>query len=222
METLSDDTLTQILSAVDTTALCAPGRVCAAVMRLVAKRWKKIIALRVTGKTTIAMAIHESWYFGNQPTMKFVAAHPYSCRAHKAECLRVPDKSQSPDSGREARPMTTVENPTHYLWVHTATPSVSPRYVGGGLQMAAFDTGRRLVHIAAGHSTTFTCERDPSLWSEDSIYPPPYMTNPPATSQTCLALQVGVQMSGGLVMSFMVKPVPEWKGEARSQIGNRI
>jgi hypothetical protein len=228
MDLISDDILTQILCSVGPT-LCKPGTICGAMVRLVGKRWRKIIALRVAGRTTIAMAIHESWYFGNQPTMEFVGTHPYKCRAHMGECRRISDKDQAPVTGSANythSPMLTVENHTHYLWVHTAAPSVSPRYTSGGFSIAAFDTGRRLVHISPLDAVTFTCERDPSLYNVDHGRYPPSITNPPPISQTCLALQVGVQMSGAQVMSFMTKPHPEWAKpqgtQTGSQIGSRI
>ena len=212
MNGLSDGILTLILNEVGTRrpfeyilALCDKGCICAAQVRLVSKRWRRIIALHVAATTSVSMTIHESWYFGNQATMEFIGAHPFTCRAHKQECLRIPDKAQAPEHGRAVVPMTTVDNPTHYMWVHADFPSMSPKYSGGGLQMAAFDTGYRLVHIGR-HSTSFRCERDASKWRKDGgIYPPPASTRPPA-SQTCLALQIGLQMSPGNVMSFMARP----------------
>jgi hypothetical protein len=198
---LSDDLLLHILSSIYTGNLCYPNTLCAGLVRLVAKRWKKIIALRMPVRSRVTMSVSESWYLGNQPSIELVGIHPFRCRGSEVICERVKNNEQTAVVTVVSGPATTMEHRGYPIRLSEPQPT----YIGA-IPLVAFDTGRRLVHVNPYMATEFKCERDrPSI---NDLY---NLTNAingifpggPTSSRTCLASRINAQMSDKSILSFM-------------------
>ena len=199
--TLSDDLLLHILSSIYTGNLCYPNTLCAGLVRLVAKRWKKIIALRMPVCSRVTMSVSESWYLGNQPSIELLGIHPFRCRGSEVVCQRVRNDRQSPVATTVNGPVTTMEHRGYPIRLSGPQPT----YIGA-IPLVAFDTGRRLVHVNPYMATEFKCERDrPSV---DDLYNlriaiSGIFPGGPTSSRTCLASRIDAQMSDKSILSFM-------------------
>ena len=199
--TLSDDLLLHILSSIYPGNFCYPNTLCAGLVRLVAKRWKKIIALRMPVCSRVTMSVSESWYLGNQPSIELLGIHPFRCRGSEVVCHRVRNDRQSPVATTVNGPVTTMEHKGYPIRLSGPQPT----YIGA-IPLVAFDTGRRLVHVNPYMATEFKCERDrPSVHdlfnlqsAISGIFP-----GGPTSSRTCLASRVDAQMSDKSILSFM-------------------
>jgi len=198
---LSDDLLLHILSSIYTGNLCYPNTLCAGLVRLVAKRWKKIIALRMPVCSRITMSVSESWYLGNQPSIELLGIHPFRCRGSEVVCHRVSNDRQSPVATTVNGPVTTMEHRGYPIRLSGPQPT----YIGA-IPLVAFDTGRRLVHVNPYTTTEFKCERDrPSV---DDLYNlriaiSGIFPGGPTSSRTCLASRIDAQISDKSIFSFM-------------------
>jgi len=198
---LSDDLLLHILSSIYTGNLCSPNTLCAGLVRLVAKRWKKIIALRMPVCSRVTMSVSESWYLGNQPSIELLGIHPFRCRGSEVVCQRVRNDRQSPVATTVNGPVTTMEHRGYPIRLSGPQPT----YIGA-IPLVAFDTGRRLVHVNPYMATEFKCERDrPSV---DDLYNlriaiSGIFPGGPTSSRTCLASRIDAQMSDKSILSFM-------------------
>ena len=203
---LSDDLLLHILSSIYTGNLCYPNTLCAGLVRLVAKRWKKIIALRMPVCSRVTMSVSESWYLGNQPSIELLGIHPFRCRGSEVVCHRVRNDRQSPVATTVNGPVTTMEHRGYPIRLSGPQPT----YIGA-IPLVAFDTGRRLVHVNPYMATEFKCERDrPSV---DDLYNlriaiSGIFPGGPTSSRTCLASRVDAQMSDKSILSFMDRDSP--------------
>ena len=198
---LSDDLLLHILSRIYTGNLCSPNTLCAGLVRLVAKRWKKIIALRMPVWSRVTMSVSESWYLGNQPSIELLGIHPFRCRGSEVVCHRVRNDRQSPVATTVNGPVTTMEHRGYPIRLSGPQPT----YIGA-IPLVAFDTGRRLVHVNPYMATEFKCERDRP--SADDLYNLQSAINGifpggPTSSRTCLASRVEAQISDKSILSFM-------------------
>ncbi|MBU6152252.1 MAG: hypothetical protein KGR25_12430 [Chloroflexi bacterium] len=199
--TLSDDLLFHILSSIYTPNLCYPNTLCAGLVRLVAKRWKKIIALRMPVCSRVTMSVSESWYLGNQPSIELLGIHPFRCRGSEVVCQRVRNDRQSPVATTVNGPVSTIEHRGYPI--RLSGPQVT--YIGA-IPLVAFDTGRRLVHVNPYMATEFKCERDrPSVDDLTNLQSAIIGIFPggPTSSRTCLASRVDAQMSDKSILSFM-------------------
>ena len=201
---LSDDLILHVLSAIYTGGLCQSGTICAALVRLVAKRWKKIIALRMPARSRVTMTVSESWYLGNQPSIELIGIHPFRCRGTEVVCQRVRNDSQSPVATVVSGPPMAMEHRGYPILLGGCA---QPTYIAA-LTLVAFDTGHRVVHVNAYTATVFKCERDRP--TDDDLLNLQTMVNglyprgtPAISSKTCLASRIDAQMSEGSVMSFM-------------------
>ena len=198
---LSDDLLLHILSSIYTGNLCYPNTLCAGLVRLVAKRWKKIIALRMPVCSRVTMSVSESWYLGNQPSIELLGIHPFRCRGSEVVCHRVRNDRQSPVATTVNGPVTTMEHRGYPIRLSGPQPT----YIGA-IPLVAFDTGRRLVHVNPYMATEFKCERDRP--SADDLYNlriaiSGIFPGGPTSSRTCLASRINAQMSDKSILSFM-------------------
>ena len=201
---LSDDLILHVLSTIYTGGLCQSGTICAALVRLVAKRWKKIIALRMPARSRVTMTVSESWYLGNQPSIELIGVHPFRCRAAEVICKRVKRDDQTVVATVVSGPPMAME---HRGYPILLGGSAQPTYIAA-LTLVAFDTGHRVVHVNAYTATVFKCERDRP--TDDDLLNLQTMVNglyprgtPAISSKTCLASRIDAQMSEGSVMSFM-------------------
>ena len=201
---LSDDILLHILSTIYTGGLCQRGTICAGLVRLVAKRWKKIIALRMPGRSRVTMSVSESWYLGNQPSIELIGVHPFRCRGTEVVCKRVKSDDQTAVATVVSGPSMAMEHRGYPILLERCA---QPTYIAA-LALVAFDTGHRIVHVNAYTATVFKCERDRPTDDDlmnlrnavNGLYPP---GSPAISSRTCLASRIDAQMSEGSVMSFM-------------------
>lgn len=199
--TLSDDLLLKVLSSIYTPNLCYPNTLCAGLVRLVAKRWRKIIALRMPVCSRVTMSVSESWYLGNQPSIELLGIHPFRCRGSEVVCQRVRNDRQSPVATTVNGPVSTIEHRGYPI--RLSGPQVT--YIGA-IPLVAFDTGRRLVHVNPYMATEFKCERDrPSVDDLTNLQSAIIGIFPggPTSSRTCLASRVDAQMSDKSILSFM-------------------
>ena len=198
---VSDDLLLHILSNIYTNNLCQRGTICAALVRLVAKRWKKVIALRMPARSRVTMSVSESWYLGNQPSIELIGIHPFRCRGTEVICQRVKNSEQTAVVTVVSGPANTMEHRGYPIRLSEPQPT----YIGA-IPLVAFDTGRRLVHVNPYMATEFKCERDrPSI---NDLYNLQSVINGifpggPTSSRTCLASRINAQMSDKSILSFM-------------------
>ena len=201
---LSDDILLHILSTIYTGGLCQRGTICAGLVRLVARRWKKIIALRMPGRSRVTMSVSESWYLGNQPSIELIGVHPFRCRGTEVVCKRVKSDDQTVVATVVSGPPMAMEHRGYPILLERCA---QPTYIAA-LALVAFDTGHRIVHVNAYTATVFKCERDRPSADDllnlknaiNGLYP---TGSPGISSRTCLASRIDAQMSEGSVMSFM-------------------
>jgi hypothetical protein len=214
MDQLSDDLLLKILTHIYTRDLCHPGTICASLIRLVAKRWKKIIALRVPMKAVVAGSISESWYFGSQATVEIIGVHPFKCQAAMMYCRRIDDKESERVQGATNAPLAISGTQVNRMWHSGAkkTHTLVPKYTTATV-MTAFDTGDRLIHVSPYSTTVIKCARDAKDTSE-RMYNVDRLTEwvvgqaPNFHSTTCLASRVGLRMNDTSILSFMTRVVP--------------
>ena len=197
---LSDDLLLHILSSIYTGSLCHPNTICAGLVRLVAKRWKKIIALRMPVCSRVTMSVSESWYLGSEPSIELLGIHPFRCRGTEVVCQRVRNDSQSPVATVVSGPPMSMEHRGYPIFLGGPQPT----YIGA-TPLAAFDTGRRLVHVSPYMPTVFKCERDrPNTHDIETLREAiGGIFRTPIYSRTCLASRMDAQLSKTRVLSFM-------------------
>ena len=213
MDQLSDDLLLKILCHIYTRDLCHPGTICANLIRLVGKRWKKIIALRVPMKAVVAGSISESWYLGNQATVEIIGAHPFKCQAATMYCRRIDDRESEQVQGVMNAPTLAISGTeVKRVWYGGANPV--PKYTAATV-MTAFDTGDRLIHVNPYSTTVIKCARDVrDLNNPERMYNIDRLTEwivgqaPNFHSTTCLASRVGLRVSDTSILSFMARVVP--------------
>lgn len=211
MDQLSDDLLLKILTHIYTRDLCHPGTICASLIRLVGKRWKKIIALRVPMRAVVAGSISESWYLGNQATVEFIGAHPFKCQAATMYCRRIDDREGEQVQGVMNAPTLAITgNEVTRVWYGGLKPV--PKYTAA-TAMTAFDTGDRLIHVNPYSTTVIKCARDTKdqaerMYNVDRLTEWIVAQAPSFHSATCLASRVGLRVSDTSILSFMARVVP--------------